>query len=78
MKQFIEACNRHYFRIMPLLMRAFVISGLTMFAIVAIAQLLSGDPFTKNWVMTYAVALVLFCAIWFASRKVQQMGPRGK
>jgi len=75
MKRFTKAYNRHYFRIMPVLMRAFVISGLTMFAVVAISHLLSGDPFTKNWALTYVVALLLFGAIWFASKKVQQMGP---
>jgi hypothetical protein len=78
MRRFAEAYSRHYFRIMPLLMRAFVISGATMFAIVAIAQLMSGNPFTENWALTYGVALLLFSAIWLASKKVQQMGPGSK
>jgi hypothetical protein len=78
MRRFAEAYSRHYFRIMPLLMRAFVIVGLTMFTFAAIAQLLPGDPFTANWALTYGVALLLFSAIWFASKKVQLMGPRSK
>lgn len=76
LKRFHEAYVRHYFRIMPMMMRGFAIVGLTMCTIAAIAQLLSGEPFTVNWAMTYGVALLLFGAILLASGRVQQMGPR--
>ena len=76
MKRIVQAYNRHYFRIMPVLMRAFVIGSLVMIGLVTVSALLAGELFTSNWGVFHAVALPLLGVIWFASKKVQQMGSR--
>lgn len=78
MKEMIQAFDRHYFRFMTLLMRAFVITNLAMIFIATLSRLMSGDPFTTNWAVFYAVALPVLGAIWLASNKVRQMGQRSK